>query len=239
MDGTAPKAPRRSAFAGLCRAFYRAIPTDGAIEVAAAAILGRGDFAGQTPVAIAVTRVTLRGSLPPAEFAIFYTLDGTTPTAQSFRYRGPFVIENGTQVRALVLRDGVECMRLAEHFHLAPPPRWTDRRYVSEANSGHQIPDTVAGQLVGRWRNGDVIIELKADGTCLNESGANAHGRWWYALPVDAFEAATDPGQGELYWPAQSPLPLKLEDLAGTAIWLGASGQEIRFERVHRGGNPG
>lgn len=52
------------------------------------------------------TKVTLRCSTVGA--VIYYTLDGTTPTGASLRYEDPIEItQNGTQIRAVAIRNGM------------------------------------------------------------------------------------------------------------------------------------
>lgn len=52
------------------------------------------------------TKVTLRCSTVGA--VIYYTLDGTTPTGASLRYEAPIEItQNGTQIRAVAIRNGM------------------------------------------------------------------------------------------------------------------------------------
>lgn len=52
------------------------------------------------------TKVTLRCSTVGA--VIYYTLDGTTPTGASLRYEAPIeIMQNGTQIRAVAIRNGM------------------------------------------------------------------------------------------------------------------------------------
>ena len=43
----------------------------------------------------------------PTGASIFYTLDGSTPTAESTLYEGPITLSETTVVKAIAIKDGV------------------------------------------------------------------------------------------------------------------------------------
>jgi beta-galactosidase len=138
-DVTPNQAPFRQMFYGMERGFFQATAQTGAIEVAAAAILGEQSlgYEGNSPrlVAIAVQRTALRGALEPTKFEIRYTTNGSVPTESSQIYSGPFPIQQETVVRALILRDQKTFMQIDAHFRKVDPtlvsdPRWTTNSQV-------------------------------------------------------------------------------------------------------------
>jgi beta-galactosidase len=140
VDVTPNQAPYRSAFYGMGRGFYQATSQAGAIEITAGAILGEtamGFEKSSAPhtVAIAVSRIALRGALPDARIAIHYTLDGTEPKAQSPLYQGPFTLQETTTVKALVLRNGQPVMHLSASFQRIDPTLVTDPRWATDSTS--------------------------------------------------------------------------------------------------------
>jgi beta-galactosidase len=145
VDVTPNRAPYRNAFYGMGRGFYQATSQDGPIEIAAGAILGEtamGFETGKVPrtVAIAVSRIALRGVLPIVSITIHYTLDGSEPTAQSPLYEAPFTLQETTMVKALVLRDGRPTMHLSASFQRIDPTLVTDPRWATDATSNPIAP---------------------------------------------------------------------------------------------------
>lgn len=149
VDVTPNQAPYRNAFYGMGRGFYQATSLDGPIEITAGAILGDTDLGtvytgGPRQVAIAVSRVSLRGPLPRARMEIRYSLDGSEPNAQSPLYTAPFLIEEETTVRARVFRDGKPILALSSWFRRIDPTFVTDPRWATDSrtdpNSRRRFP---------------------------------------------------------------------------------------------------
>jgi beta-galactosidase len=137
-DVTPNQAGYRNAFYGMGRGFYQATAVDGPVEVTAAAILGDTSLGslntgGPRQVAIAVSRVALRGLLPDARIQIRYTLDGSDPNLQSALYTGPFIIDKELTVKALVMRDGQSYMSLSSWFCKVDPTFVTDPRWATDS----------------------------------------------------------------------------------------------------------
>jgi beta-galactosidase len=140
VDVTPDQAPYRRAFYGMGRGFYQATAADGPIEVTAGAILGETSMGFERsprphPVAIAVSRVALRGALPLAHIEVRYTLDGRMPTSQSPLYTAPFQLNDAASVRAVVLRDGHPVLRLAANFERLDPTLVSDPRWATDSQT--------------------------------------------------------------------------------------------------------
>jgi beta-galactosidase len=139
IDVTPNQAPYRNAFYGMGRGFYQATSQSGPIEITAGAILGDTDLGtvysgGPRQVAIAVSRVALRGTLPEAKIEVRYTLDGSTPNAQSPLYTAPFLIEEETTVKALVFCDGKPVLTLSSWFRRIDPTFVSDPRWATDSS---------------------------------------------------------------------------------------------------------
>jgi beta-galactosidase len=140
LDVTAHHADYRDAFYGMARSFYQATAQDGPISVTAGSILGDPHVAGlyekhPRMVAIAVARVSLRGSAPTGAVEIHYTTDGSEPTAHSPKYAKPFGVFDNVVVKALVLLDGHEEMRLAQEFRRVETPLVSDPRWTTDSQA--------------------------------------------------------------------------------------------------------
>ncbi|MBS1813376.1 MAG: DUF4982 domain-containing protein [Acidobacteria bacterium] len=136
-DVTAHQKPWRNAFYGLARGFYQSTAEDGPIDITAAAILGDENILGTNPkhprmIAIAASRIALRGALAPAKLEIHYTLDGSEPIPASPVYTQPFGISDETYVRALVLKDGKPELMLTKIFRRTDEPVVTDPRWATD-----------------------------------------------------------------------------------------------------------
>ena len=55
------------------------------------------------------TQVTMTG---PTGSEIYYTLDGTNPTAESTLYEGPITLSETTVVKAIAIKDGVSSLKV-------------------------------------------------------------------------------------------------------------------------------
>lgn len=114
-DVSSHKAKRRDLFAGLLRAYVGATADAGDVELVALAVFGQPRFKDSTTVTISPATLPLRGAAaPPPD--IYYTLDGSEPTAASPRYEKPFTLDRSATLRILLTRAG-------------QPLLTTDRRY--------------------------------------------------------------------------------------------------------------
>lgn len=110
------EATDRIAFYGLTRAYVETSSDKGDVALLAASILGEKRLQFSNKVSIDVQLLALRAKAPKAKFKIYYTLDGTTPTSQSLLYTQSFEVKLGTVVKALVMMNGKEALRLEEKF---------------------------------------------------------------------------------------------------------------------------
>jgi beta-galactosidase len=107
----------RRTFFGLVRAFVQGTREDGDVALVAGAIHGERRQLTSNLASIDVHRIALRGT--PAgngTMSIHYTLDGSTPTAASPRYRTPFPIAPRTTVRAVVFEGSRVVLTMEETF---------------------------------------------------------------------------------------------------------------------------
>lgn len=83
-------------------------------EVASATFtkLAAPEISGTTPFDD-TTEVTITG---PANADVYYTLDGSTPTADSTAYSEPFSLDATTTVKAIAIKDGVSSDVASETF---------------------------------------------------------------------------------------------------------------------------
>lgn len=87
--------------------------------------------------------------------AIYYTLDGTTPTTSSAQYTAPFTLDSDATVKAVSVLDG----------EMSP--------VVSETYVFKQLPDVCLGDLDGLANNERVVFNHEA--TVLYQSGYNLY----------------------------------------------------------------
>ncbi|MEP4079905.1 glycoside hydrolase family 2 TIM barrel-domain containing protein [Haloferula sp.] len=162
------EAKDRIAFYGLTRAYVEATGEAGGISLMASCILGEKKQVSSNMVSIDVQRMALRGDLPDAEVAVFYSLDGSKPTTESARYEQAFEVALGTTVKALVTLDG-------------KPVQWLEERFAEDVgfvwDSGESAGNPAASQ---------------AEGAKLNEATVNAtvsgfHGKGYVQLSNKAW----------------------------------------------------
>jgi beta-galactosidase len=106
----------RTAFFGLARAYVESSKQAGGISLIAGSILGDKKLVVSRQVHIDAREIALRGNPTGRKLEIFYTTDGSTPSANSARYEGGFEIPLGTTVKALVTAGGVPVLTMEEHF---------------------------------------------------------------------------------------------------------------------------
>lgn len=171
---------RRKAFKGLCKAYVESVksPHEGATAIIAG-IMGRTDFKDTTTVRIVVKQVILQQGGNPVHIEIYYTLDGTEPTAASRRYSDPFAIAGDTVVTALLLCG--DCRYLIKQEFYRGMKRGQGKERI--------LP--VSSRVVGKWRDGQGrVFEFMATGV-LNiyiQDEKKEELYWWYEDPIDEFE---------------------------------------------------
>ena len=80
------------------------------------AICGELCQLGSKTVSIDIQKVAIRGLKKNSRLAVYYTTDGSMPTQNSRAYVGPFEIELGTTVKAMVIREGEPVFMMEETF---------------------------------------------------------------------------------------------------------------------------
>ncbi|MEM0965859.1 MAG: glycoside hydrolase family 2 TIM barrel-domain containing protein [Verrucomicrobiota bacterium] len=201
----------RNLFYGYGRGFFQATDDDSPVSITAASILGDTLFETSESVAIDVQTVALRGSLPDDLYEIRYSLDGSDP-ATGVLYEEPFVLDDSTMVKAVVLRNGEEYLHLEQQFLKGERPIVTDPRWrpgydpsnypfrIGEGYyEGPQDPE-----ILGLWEREGDFIEFRRDGVVYenpNTPDERPLAFWVYDYPLDPFEAGfDDAGKGQLSW---------------------------------------
>ncbi len=106
----------RRAFMGLTRAFLEVSKEAKNTSLTAGAILGEKQFLSTNKVYIDVNTIAIKGEPKRWETQIYYTLDGTQPTQNSHLYTGAFLVNQGTIVKAIVVRKGEIILNMQESF---------------------------------------------------------------------------------------------------------------------------
>jgi beta-galactosidase len=127
----------RRAFMGKTRAFLQSTEDNGPAGAVVGAILGERRQLTSNLVAIDVRTAAIRGEAPKGTFEVRYTTDGSIPTEDSSLYQGPFAVDLGTMVRALVRLDGESLFLMEERFAEDAGLFWGD----SETD-WQKVPDT-------------------------------------------------------------------------------------------------
>ncbi|MBB6463548.1 glycoside hydrolase family 2 TIM barrel-domain containing protein [Flammeovirga kamogawensis] len=152
------EATDRIAFYGLTRAYIESTDDNGAISLLVGGILGEKRQVSSKSVSIDVQQLVLRGNMPKGKVAIFYTVDGSTPTTSSKKYRSAFDVEIGTSVKALVTLNGTNALIMHEKFSSEEGFVWD--AVAMAANPG-----------------GDQAEDARFDGVTIASKGANFNGK--------------------------------------------------------------
>ena len=91
----------RRAFMGLTRTFLKAENKAKNVFVIAGAILGEKRQITTNKVYIDVKQISVKENKNKCDYKIFYTTDGTSPTIEGLRYKGPFKVKEGTTGKVL------------------------------------------------------------------------------------------------------------------------------------------
>ncbi|MCF6332020.1 MAG: DUF4982 domain-containing protein [Draconibacterium sp.] len=203
IDGTPHKVNYRNLFYGMARGFFQATDEDGPVVITAAAILGDTLFQEKSSIAIGLQRIAIRSKVKKADFKIYYTTDGTTPTTNSKLYKTQFEIDAETVVKAIIMKNGKQFMELKERFRKGKEPRFTDDRLlISDDVTGTIFNGPFDSEVAGRWKHNDTVYYFDKKGNTFHLDGDKRTkvGRWWYDFPDDPFENPNYKGAGEIFW---------------------------------------
>ncbi|WP_372772788.1 sugar-binding domain-containing protein [Mangrovibacterium sp.] len=124
----------RKAFMGLTRTFLKLGEKAQNVGITAGAILGEKQFITSNKVFIDVKKLTLVGDPNTELVQIFYTVDGTDATTKSKLYSGPFTVELGTTVKAIVVQNGEIILTMTERFDKDLGLCWEEEKSARTAN---------------------------------------------------------------------------------------------------------
>lgn len=108
-------ATSRNAFFGLLRAFVKRTNKE-PVKLCVASILGDKRLKTGRGISIDVKGLNLDGTNFNPQCEIYYTVDGTEPSRKTLRYTKAFKLEKETIVKALVIYQGREIIRMSEKF---------------------------------------------------------------------------------------------------------------------------
>lgn len=204
LDLTPAKRRERKAFYGLGMGLFQSTKEQGNIEIVAAGIIGNEVFRTSTLVSISVQRLSLRGSLPPRELEVFFTLDGTKPTRASYRYESPITIDCSCTVRAVIYEKNKLIIEMTTDFKRGEREKVIDLLHGNRLtmNVG-EFSGPISKQLLGEWRKNQIRYVFTDQGEVYRFLGNDTKqkvGLWWYDFPADPFEAAPYAGTGEIVW---------------------------------------
>jgi hypothetical protein len=205
--------------------------------VLAAGIIGRRVFADSAVVAVALSRLALRGELRPAYYEVFVTADGSEPDRCSQRYETPITLEASCTVRAVVFDGDRIVARMTAEF------RKGEREPVRDLTHGNKpyAPENrfagpFAEQLHGEWGGGGVHYVFAPDGNLFAYLGAEAPravGCWWYDYPADPFETPNYAGSGEIRWEDGTTAKLALETQESRCLLVASETRTMRLSRMN------
>lgn len=110
LDLTNNKLDYHKVFNGLGMGIFQSTMDPGIIEVMAGGILSSAPSKTQTTEAIDVESIALRGTAPTRQLTIRYTMDGSTPDANSPLYSAPFTLNKPTLVKVAVFDNAEKVM---------------------------------------------------------------------------------------------------------------------------------
>jgi beta-galactosidase len=235
IDVTANQSRTRKVFYGMARGFFLATPGREDITITAASILGDSLFQDQTKIAIDVQRIALRGKLQPVRLEIYYTLDGTTPSAKKNKYGRPFTIHDNTKVRAIVLINGKVFMNMERMFLKGNEKTFFEPRYVVSDGKGKEVKPfggPFDSKAAGDWKdtNDNTTYNFTPKGEVfkLIDDRKKLVGYWWYSFARDVFENPDDTGAGGIAWiNSNTVYNLSLTDKKFNKMVLKKDGKEM------------
>lgn len=121
------------------------------------------------------TEITLSCATEGAE--IFYTLDGTVPTNASTKYTAPIVINEGTSIKAIAIKDGIESSDISTFNYTIKPENQEIstikqiRDISKDLAIGASMQTTAVKGIVTRVNGSETYFQDETAGMLLYKSG--------------------------------------------------------------------
>jgi beta-galactosidase len=161
----------KRAFMGLTNAFIELDTTKQPVTLMAGAILGEKQLLTSNLVSIDVENIALRGKLKEQSFEIFYTTNDSIPTKNSIKYSCPFIVQQGTTVKAIVVQGNETLLTMQETFEKGLGLYWgTDKETKKNEFLGTRAVDAE--------HKGAVVVQINNQ-NCLTFSEREGMVRWY------------------------------------------------------------
>jgi len=116
------------------------------------------------------TAQTVSISTGTAGATIYYTMDGSTPTEQSFRYTGPFTVAASVNVKAIAVKSGMTSSNLASAAFIIGS-NWNGMIIQLQNGSNGVYPDSqVYWLIIGYDPTSHQLCYVDTNGTCKQAS---------------------------------------------------------------------
>jgi beta-galactosidase len=127
VDGTSRfHADHRALFFGKTRAVLQELDDARNASVVLASILGDKSLYLSKQITIVAEEMSLIGRTGGGELTILYTTNGDDPTISGKVYEGPFDVEDGSTVKALLMQNGNVLISMEERFGADEGLYWGD-----------------------------------------------------------------------------------------------------------------
>lgn len=178
-----------------------------------ASILGKGYFNESTTITLAIKTVSLT-TTDLAQYEIYYTVDGTTPSKNSTKYSEPFLIEETTQIKMSVYRDGVEIIHLQDIFIKGCQEVVVDLTHTNKKLEAPMPVHKISERIIGEWQDGNCIFEFCSDQSVYRKAGIikDYIGNWWYEDASDSSDCNNQTGHGEIWLSSGDKAIIQIND---------------------------